>query len=587
MAESEIMQQHCRGDNCLFKDDKGGRQQVRCIICCIWHHIECVSVEKKYMNLNWSCLECRQLTPMIKKLQGHIDDMTNNQAEMMRMLSVMSQRLDTEKEQRLHAEKELTAVKSQLTALSQQLDDNAKSLSEKMTNQRSCMIEHPEATPPTAPCAPPLPNLLIGTSLLRNADQTKLKNWEIKAKGGASIEDLHQELNTLPEDKTYDQIVIVGGSIDLERKETTDIIADYQAMLVSSSAVSNKITVASILPRTDKDLKEKTCRTNTALKELCDKEGYNFIENDPSFFLMNGSVNDACLVSDGLHLTKRGLDSLLKNCEVTKDGSAFTPKRYPDPQKPNTLLFRGHEHPLSNFFPLQITMNGKKFKSTEAAYQYAKAEHMKDYAAARRIQKADTAVQAMFIASKIETNESWKNRKANVMESLVQQKIAVSSKVRSILADSAAKQIVEDTAHEFWGRGQQGQGENKLGKIWMKLRQKLKDDPDFFSQPTRTLSRHTGSTAKTPSRHTRSNGSHQGRWATTNSQPHCYNCGEAGHVIKQCRQSERVSCWACGLDGHKQKHCDYLPDRSGHYNRYDRDGYDGHDRYDDCGRYDY
>ena len=212
------MQHHCRGKNCLFQDDKDGRHQVRCIICCIWHHTDCVSVEKRHMSMNWTCFDCRQLAPMVKKLQGHIDVMTNNQTEMIKMLNVMTQQLDTEKELRILAEKELTGVKSQLSALSQQLDDRANSLSEEMSNQRTRMIEPPESPPPPAPSAPPLPNLLIGTSLLRNADQAKLKNWEIKAKGGASIEDLTRELATIPDNKSYDQVVIVGGSIDLEKK---------------------------------------------------------------------------------------------------------------------------------------------------------------------------------------------------------------------------------------------------------------------------------------------------------------------------------------------------------------------------------
>ena len=361
----------------------------------------------------------------------------------------------------------------------------------------------------------------------------------------------------------------------LKKKETDEIIADYQAMAVLASTISNKVLVTSILPRTDKDLKEKTKKTNNALKELCDKDGYNFIDNDPAFFLMNASVNDACLVNDGLHLTKRGLDILLKNCEVMKEGSAFTPKRYPDSQKANPLLFKGHEHPLSNFYPVQITVKGKTFQSTEAAYQHAKAEHMKEYDAARRIQKADKAVKALHIASKIQTNESWKNRKVSVMESLIQQKIAVSSKVRAMLSNSASKQIVENTSHEFWGRGEQGQGENRLGKIWMKFRQKLKDDPDFFSQQTRTPSHH-GSAARNSAPYAYSRGyikPQQKRWATNKSQPHCFNCGEGGHVIKFCRQNELVSCWSCGQEGHKQKHCEYLSRRPRNHNRYAPDRY--------------
>ena len=535
------------------------------------------------------------MAPMMKTL-------LKNQEEMLKMLNVMSQRLDSEKEQRMDAEKELTEVKTQLTALSIQLADQTESLSKELASQKSCMVEQAEATPPTA-SAPPLPNLLIGTSLLRNVDPMKLTNWEIKAKGGASIEDLIQEVNSLPESKSYDQTVIVCGSIDLENKETNEIIGDFQTLIVSASTLSNKVSVASILPRTDKNLEEKTKITNDCLKKLCDDEGHNFIDNDPSFYLMNGSVNDACLVKDGLHLTKRGLDSLLKNCNVIKDqnGSCFTPNRYSSLPKPNTLLFKGHEHPLSNFFPVSISMNGRKFKSTEAAYQHTKAEHMKDFDAANKILAANTGVQAMFIATKVETNESWRKRKVAVMEALIKQKIAVCSKVRATLLNSKSMEIVENTDHEFWGRGKDGKGENQLGKIWMKFRKKLNQEPDFFSVPKRTSytgppshrtgtrSHHTGPpshrTGPTSNRtgprshytgHTKSKSPQYQRWASSSYQPRCHNCGESGHVIRQCRQQELVSCWSCGQEGHKQKHCNYLSHQQREYSRYDYDGYDNY-----------
>ena len=235
------------------------------------------------------------------------------------------------------------------------------------------MNEHsvdPPITPPpqATPTAPPLPNLLLGTSLLRNVDQTKLDNWEVKAKGGASIDGIHKEVNDMQESKKYDEVIVVCGSIDLESKDPAEIIVDYKALLFSVSSIANKITVSSILPRTDKNISIKTKTANVELKKMCDMEGHNFVDNDPSFHLMNGQVNSAFLTNDGLHLTKRGVDSLLATCGVKKEGSAFTPTKYPDPERSNKFLFRGHKNPLSNFFPVQIKTHGKQFKSSEAAY---------------------------------------------------------------------------------------------------------------------------------------------------------------------------------------------------------------------------
>ena len=62
------------------------------------------------------------------------------------------------------------------------------------------------------------------------------------------------------------------------------------------------------------------------------------MDNDPNFHLLNGNANDALLVNGGLHLTKRGVDSLLHTCDVIKEGSAFTPARYPKTEKPDNII---------------------------------------------------------------------------------------------------------------------------------------------------------------------------------------------------------------------------------------------------------
>ena len=483
--------------------------------------------------------------------------------KIMNMLKMMSQQLDEEKQHRIKAESELTSFKSQMAALSQQLADSVSNQNPVLPDQNT-----PPCPPPT-PSAPLLPNLLLGTSLLRNVDATKLNNWKVKAKGGSTIEDLHKMLNEVSDNQSFDEMIIVGGSIDLETKNKDEIVADYQALAVSASSMANKVKFTSILPRTDKNLKDKTMEVNNALKEFCDEVGHTFIDIDPSFHLMSGDVNDAFLVHDGLHLSKKGLDNLMFKCGVIKHGSsAFTPKKYPSQTKSDALLFKGHKHPLSNFFPVNVSAKGKQFNSTEAAYQHAKAEFMGDFNAAKRIQSANTGLKAMLIASKIETNDRWRNKKVDVMESLVKQKISVCDKVRSTLLNSGSREIIEDTEHEFWGRGRFGKGENKLGKIWMKFRLKLKEDPNFVKKTDQPTLKRTGSS------------SHQRKWATRNSQPRCYHCGEPGHVMQKCRQQDTVSCWGCGVTGHKRKHCD-------HFSRQPRyRGYDGYTQH-ESGRYEY
>ena len=527
------MAKHCRGQKCKSKDDKNGKDQIRCIICCIWHHADCVRVLKKELEMIWTCPDCRtmatdmkeiksELEQFVKCLQEEIKGMKDNQQQMNDSLKTLTACLEEERQQRIRAEGEFAGMKSQMSKLA--------------TNDKSGQVQQ-SSNAPVPPTAPPIPNLLLGTSLLRNVDETKLENWEVTAKGGATIEDLHQWLTKVPESKSYKEVTIVGGSIDLEKKTAVDIVSDYQAFTVSAGLRAEKITISSVPPRNkeNKELKEKR-EVNGKLRELCDNDGFNFIDNDPSFHLMNGEINEACLTNDGLHLSKRGVDSLLQNCSILKQGSAFTPVRYADKEGANTLLFNGHKDPLSNFYPVTIKFNGNHFKSTEAAYQHEKAETMGQEEAARQIQQAETGVKAMRIASTIRTNERWQQRKYSVMESLIYQKLKVCDAARNVLIRSGSKKIVENTSHEFWGRGRSGKGQNMLGNIWMDYRQKLHEDPDY-------LERDVGY------------GQHKRTWATRSSQPKCFRCGEPGHGIRQCRKTDVVSCWACGRAGHKQKHC--------------------------------
>ena len=63
---------------------------------------------------------------------------------------------------------------------------------------------------------------------------------------------------------------------------------------------------------------------NAALLELCTTSEVNFINNDPTFRLQDNSINDGYLTLDGLHLTKKGTERLLKNLKIDTSGPDLT-----------------------------------------------------------------------------------------------------------------------------------------------------------------------------------------------------------------------------------------------------------------------
>ena len=209
-------------------------------------------------------------------------------------------------------------------------------------------------TPEETPSAEPKPSLLLGTSLLRNVDPEKLRNCEMVAKGGTTINDLHATLNNLPEDTQYDKITIIAGLIDVEKKLADEIVSEYQALLVAVSSKCEKAAICSVLPRMDKEMSTKTLKLNEDLKNMCQNDGHEFMDMDDTFLLRNGKANKACLLDDGLHLTKYGVDNLIQGCNIPlieSCDSAFTDTRYK--KKKEKLNFKGHQSPLSNFYPVK------------------------------------------------------------------------------------------------------------------------------------------------------------------------------------------------------------------------------------------
>ena len=447
--------------------------------------------------------------------------MLDTQNSMLQLVHDMKEKIDTEINLRKNAETKLADVVKELSDANLKLQ----SLSTAVTNDPP--MPTPVVPPPT-PIVPPKPSLLLGTSLLRNVNCQKLENFEVVAKGGATVTDLNVALNALPDEKAYEKIFIVGGSIDVESKSSQDITEDFQALAVSAALRADETVICSIPPRTDKDMSEKIQTTNNCMKEMSNAEGLNFIDLDELFLLRNGSVNKPLLHQDGLHLSKHGVDNLIQACDIKlkRDcNSAYNEVRY-EQNKP--VFFKGHTHPLSNFYPLKdFVFDGVNFATSEAAYVFQKALYHKDQRTAASVKHSRTGIHAKRLGDKIATVDSWQTAKVDVMDNIIRAKLANSDDARSALLATNEREIIEDTENKFWGRGTNSDGQNMLGHLLMMYRKKLK---------TNTL----------PKRR---------QWATRHNQPKCYRCGEPGHLLEKCRKTDNVYCWHCGKLGHKQKLC--------------------------------
>ena len=134
--------------------------------------------------------------------------------------------------------------------------------------------------------------------------------------------------------------------------------------------------------------------------------------------------------------------------------------------------FNGQWRFLSNFYETQITYEGITYPSVENAYQAAKTISQEERLKFVNI----TAKEAKSLGKKITLRDDWEQIKIQVMWNLIYEKFTRNRKLLSSLLLTGDTQIEETNwwGDRFWGVCK-GEGENHLGKLLMKLREKLKN----------------------------------------------------------------------------------------------------------------
>lgn len=131
---------------------------------------------------------------------------------------------------------------------------------------------------------------------------------------------------------------------------------------------------------------------------------------------------------------------------------------------------------LDNFSSFKIKYDGYLYSSVEEAYQ---ALGFRDSAPEiyHEIINCYSAHEAQKIsyANRNKRRKDWDEIKVNVMEELLRCKIEQNPYVKKKLLETKDYTIVEDSPKDnFWGWGKDRNGNNQLGKLWMKLRDEIK-----------------------------------------------------------------------------------------------------------------
>lgn len=134
--------------------------------------------------------------------------------------------------------------------------------------------------------------------------------------------------------------------------------------------------------------------------------------------------------------------------------------------------------PLDNFSAFGLTMDGKYFQTSEHAFQYLKFIN-NNYELSERIRNAYSPNEARNIAQENRSCKptNWKDIKYKNMEKVLKLKVEQNPIVKKKLLQTSDYIIAEYCTDQDteWGLDNNNNGENNLGKIWMKIRNELKN----------------------------------------------------------------------------------------------------------------
>lgn len=134
------------------------------------------------------------------------------------------------------------------------------------------------------------------------------------------------------------------------------------------------------------------------------------------------------------------------------------------------------DHLLSSASPHPIFLDEREWPSCEHYYQ---ANIVRSAGLIKRIIESDSAQAAFDLGSpwyrkKI---ENWKEKRKVLMTRALYTKVQMYDEVRQFLFETQDELLVETALYDyFFGVGRDNRGENQMGKVWMDIRKKLRED---------------------------------------------------------------------------------------------------------------
>jgi ribA/ribD-fused uncharacterized protein len=131
-------------------------------------------------------------------------------------------------------------------------------------------------------------------------------------------------------------------------------------------------------------------------------------------------------------------------------------------------------HYLSPFSAHQIEIWGETFATVEHAYHWKRYRNPQ---VKKELKTAKSPVACLDISRQYRENKELLDPAFNkdaVMEELFRAKMAQHPHIIEILKLSGTRGFLKEIPDDnYWGTGPDGSGQNRMGKLWMKLRSEL------------------------------------------------------------------------------------------------------------------
>lgn len=128
---------------------------------------------------------------------------------------------------------------------------------------------------------------------------------------------------------------------------------------------------------------------------------------------------------------------------------------------------------LSNFYPVPVKYKGLTYMNSEAAFQAQKCVHDNEKIAFTEMSASEAKKQGR----KVMLRKDWEKVKVSIMSEIVKEKFTQNPGISKLLINTADAYLEEGNTwgDRIWGTVD-GQGQNLLGNILMKIRDELKSE---------------------------------------------------------------------------------------------------------------